>query len=84
MAAAYSEADVTMQAALLAHGIAEGQYFIDGNKSTAFLACILFLEENGYLMTAPDDYLRAWILDLSSGLTVEAFAGRLRPWVIEQ
>jgi prophage maintenance system killer protein len=31
----YEEADLALQAAVLAHGIAETQPFIDGNKRTA-------------------------------------------------
>lgn len=31
----YQDADLVLQAAVLAHGIAEGQQFIDGNKRTA-------------------------------------------------
>lgn len=31
----YEDADLALQAAVLAHGIAEGQQFIDGNKRTA-------------------------------------------------
>jgi prophage maintenance system killer protein len=38
----YNNADIAMQAAVLAHGIAEGQLFIDGNKRTALAALRLF------------------------------------------
>jgi prophage maintenance system killer protein len=31
----YQDVDLALQAAVLAHGIAEGQHFIDGNKRTA-------------------------------------------------
>ncbi len=36
----YQSADLSLQAAALAHGIAEGQYFIDGNKRTALEPCV--------------------------------------------
>jgi prophage maintenance system killer protein len=36
-----------MQAAVLAHGIAEGQPFIDANKGTALAALRTFLRLNG-------------------------------------
>jgi len=39
MYAQYPEADLAMQVAVLAHGIAEGQYFLEGNKRTALAAC---------------------------------------------
>lgn len=48
MYAYYRGADLALQAAVLAHGIAEGQHFIEGNKRTAYLACLSFLDENGY------------------------------------
>jgi death-on-curing family protein len=40
----YEDADLALQAAVLAHGIAEGQLFIDGNKRTALVAMLTFLE----------------------------------------
>src|ERR1700744_5654020 len=43
----YQDADLALQAAVLAHGIAEGQQFIDGNKRTALIAMLAFLEING-------------------------------------
>jgi death-on-curing protein len=42
----YENADLALQA-VLAHGIAEGQHFIDGNKRTALVAMLTFLEING-------------------------------------
>lgn len=45
--AAYYEADLIRQAALLAVGISRAQAFLDGNKRTAFLACDVFLRLNG-------------------------------------
>ena len=43
----YEDADLAHQAAALAHAIAEGQQFIDGNKRTALVAMLTFLEING-------------------------------------
>lgn len=43
-----------MQAAVLAHGIAEGQSFLDGNKRLALVAMLTFLEVNGFSVPVPD------------------------------
>ena len=43
----YESADLALQAAVLAHGIAEGQSFVDGNKRLALVAMLTFLEVNG-------------------------------------
>lgn len=79
MYAHYQKADIALQAAVLAHGIAEGQVFVDGNKTTALLAMLTFLDINGFVLTGPSDReLAGWILDLSGGLTTEALADRIR------
>jgi prophage maintenance system killer protein len=39
-----------MQAAVLAHGIPEGQFFIDGNKRLALVAMLTLLEVRGVAM----------------------------------
>jgi death-on-curing protein len=58
-----------MQAAVLTHGLAEGQFFIDGNKRVALIAMLTFLEINGWRVNASDPELANWILDLSGGAT---------------
>jgi death on curing protein len=50
--AQYGEADLARQAALLAHGIAETQPFIEGNKRTALGTMLIFLDWNGYGLSA--------------------------------
>jgi death on curing protein len=64
---------------VLAHGIAEGQHFIDGNKRTALVAMLTFLEINGWRVKAPDPELADWILSFSAGATPETVATLLRP-----
>jgi death on curing protein len=76
--ATYSAADIALQAAVLAHGIAESQVFVDGNKRTALIALLTFLDINGWIVDADDDALASWILDLSKGLSAEDLAQRLR------
>lgn len=63
----YQDADLALQAAVLAHGIAEGQQFIDGNKRTALIAMLVFLEINGRRVEATDPELADWILSFSGG-----------------
>ena len=74
----YEGADLALQAAVLAHGIAESQTFIDGNKRLALVAMLTFLEINGYRVDAPDSDLAAWILSLSAGTTPAQLAQILR------
>jgi death-on-curing protein len=54
-AAFYGAADVVLQAATLANGIALNHPFLDGNKRAAWLACVSFLSLNGYAL--PDQAL---------------------------
>ena len=58
-----------MQAAVLAHCIAESQAFSDANKRLALVAMLTFLEINGMRVEASDPELAAWILDFSTGAT---------------
>jgi death-on-curing protein len=74
----YENADLALQAAVLAHGIAEGQHFLDGNKRTALVAMLTFLEINGLRIKAPDRELADWILSLSAGATPVDLAKILR------
>jgi death-on-curing protein len=67
----YQDADLALQASVLAHGIAESQCFIDGNKRTALIA---FLEINGWRVEASDPELADWILSFSAGATPEVVA----------
>jgi prophage maintenance system killer protein len=64
---------------VLAHRIAEGQQFIDGNKRTALVAMLTFLEINGRRLEVSDPDLADWILSLSAAATPETVATLLRP-----
>jgi death-on-curing protein len=75
----YQEADLALQAAVLAHGIAQGQQFIDGNKRTALVAMLVFLEINGWRVDASDPELADWMLSFSRGATPETVAELLTP-----
>ncbi len=74
----YENADLALQVAVLAHGIAEGQLFIDGNKRTALVAMLTFLEINGWRVQTTDPQLADWILSFSSGATPEEVAELVR------
>lgn len=76
--AAYGGADLATQAAVLGHGIAESQVFIDGNKRTAWAALRTFLNVNGYDVTASQAERAEWILELSAGGTAEGLAHHIR------
>ena len=75
----YEKADLAHQATALAHGIAEGQQFIDGNKRAALVAMLTFLEVNGLGVSASDRELADWILRFSAGATPEEVAALVRP-----
>jgi death on curing protein len=66
-------------AAAYAFGIARNLPFLDGNERTAFVVMKLFLELNGFVLTADDADCISTILSLASGDLVEkALAGWLR------
>lgn len=54
----YEHADLALQAAVLAHGIADSQTFIDGNQRLALVAMLTFLEVNGQRVEASDPSAR--------------------------
>jgi death on curing protein len=74
----YAGADIALQAAVLAHGIAESQAFIDANKRLALVAMLTFLELNGYRVEASDPDLADWILGFSAGTTPQQLAPLVR------
>lgn len=76
--ALYEDADLTLQAAALADGIAESQTFIDGNKRLALIAMLTFLEINGFEVEASDPELAASMLSLSAGTTPAELAELIR------
>lgn len=74
----YEDADIALQAAVLAHGIAEGQAFIDANKRLALVVMLTFLELNGQRVEASDPDLAKWILSFSAGTTPQQLAPLVR------
>ena len=80
--AQYGEADLAHQAALLAHGIAETQPFIEGNKRTALAVLRAFLLVNGYQVTASQSERMSWMIRLSAGASVEELADQIRACLV--
>ena len=79
----YGAADLADQAAVLAHGIAEGQPFVDGNKRTALVCLVAFLELNGRTIAAPEAQIADRIYRLSQALSAEEFGARVRTHLVE-
>lgn len=63
----YGAPDVFDLAAAYAFGIVNNHPFIDGNKRTGFLAAYVFLDINGWELTAPEPEVVAAVLALAIG-----------------
>ena len=77
---AYGEApDAASLAAAYAFGIARNHPFLDGNKRTAFVTMELFLNLNGWVLTADDGECISTMQALAAGeLSEKALAAWLR------
>lgn len=77
---AYGEdVDAACLAAAYAFGIAKNHPFLDGNKRTAFVVMELFLNLNGWILTAEDEDCIFRMQELASGgLGEKALAAWLR------
>ena len=73
----FVDPDVPYLAAVLAHGLAEGQVFIDGDKRTAFLAMAVFLDRNGWELRGDDAAMDQWIIALNQSRAIDELAERL-------
>lgn len=67
LAAYYDDADLIAQAASLLWGVIRSHPFEDGNKRTALVLTLLFLERNGLELEASDDDLFRFVLALAAG-----------------
>ena len=82
MAAYYEGADLARQAALLAIGIAQNQPFVDGNKRTAYTACVRFLESNGASLTSePMELADQLVLVAERTDLLDAATARFETWL---
>lgn len=69
---AYDECDdVARLAAAYAYGLARNHPFADGNKRTALVAAELFLDLNGFALTATDADCLVTFLSLADGTLSE-------------
>jgi death-on-curing protein len=76
--AQYEGVDLALQAAMVAHGVAETQPFIDGNKRAALVVMLVFLEINGARVEATDRELADWIIGFSAGASPREVAMAIR------
>lgn len=83
---AYGEdSDAVDMAAAYTVGIVRNHPFVDGNKRTAFILGVLFLELNGYRFTATEEAAAQAVLGLAAGKLDEAsFAAWVRANVKQQ
>ena len=69
------KADIFDMAMLYTAGIVRNHPFMDGNKRTAFVVGILFLELNGHRFTASEEDATQAVLALAAGTLDEAGYG---------
>ena len=74
--------DLATKAAALLHSLARNHPLVDGNKRLAWLATYVFLDINGYRVTATDDEVVEFVLAVAAGELddVVPIAARLREW----
>jgi death-on-curing protein len=71
---------VIEKAAVLLHGLATTQGFVDGNKRTAWLACVTFLGFHDIRLTPEaDDYAADVVLEVVAGTMPRA---DLQEWIL--
>jgi death on curing protein len=70
--AAYGNPDYADLAAAYGYGLARNHPFVDGNKRTAFIAMLLFLELNGWRLDASPEDRVITMLNVAAGALDEA------------
>ena len=73
-----SDVSLARLAAEYAFGIARNHAFVDGNKRTAFVVCLLFLRLNGKDINATQEEKYATFIQLASG---ELSVMQLEKWI---
>lgn len=82
MAEHYEAADIVSQAVYLMSGISLAHAFLDGNKRTALIAGLTFLDMNGYGVTADHVELAGQIEAIvNRGDALEDAAARFEAWL---
>jgi death on curing protein len=83
--AAYGNPDVADLAASYGYGISRNHPFLDGNKRTGFVATELFLNLNGYALSASDADCVLTMLSVTSGeLSEHDFAAWVRKHLVPE
>jgi len=72
------DADLALLAAAYGYGIAASHPFNDGNRRSALIAMVVFLDLNGHALTASEIEVVPIILALAAG---ELNEGSLREWI---
>ena len=62
----YLHQDIYETAAAYAFHIAENQPFLDGNKRTALVSALAFLDMNGYIILDPRGRLHTMLIDIAN------------------
>ena len=79
---AYTGAGIIQLAAAYVAGIVRNHPFVDGNKRTGFMTGYVFLERNGYRLTASQAEAAQAVLELAAGTVDETgFTAFLRDHV---
>lgn len=82
--ASYGDPDAAALAAAYGWGVARNHPFVDGNKRSAFVVTELFLQLNGYELTADDGHCVITMLALAAGdLDEQGLAAWLRQHMAE-
>ncbi len=63
--------DVLSKATILFYLLIKNHPFLDGNKRTAFLALMRFLNINGYTLSATNDELYQFTIDVASSVSTK-------------
>ena len=63
--------DIFSKAAILFYLLIKNHPFVDGNKRTAFLALMRFLNINGYTLNATNDELYQFTIDVASSVSTK-------------
>ncbi|MGI8403155.1 MAG: type II toxin-antitoxin system death-on-curing family toxin [Thermomicrobiales bacterium] len=85
MAAYYGGADLAEQAAVLAIGISQNQPFLDGNKLTAYVSLVTFLQLNGMSVSARNLEVAAQLIAVAERAgTLEEATAAFAVWLRER
>lgn len=74
--------DLHLKAAALLHSLARNHALVDGDKRTAWTACLTFLSINGQWISAPEDDRFDFVIRVAQGHEprLEEIADQLRAW----